>query len=264
LVSNKPANETFFTTSGTCNSNINYTQPSFTDNCDGIKNGTIISGLSPGSSFPIGDTYVKYSYTDISGNGPIYAEFTLTVEDNELPTFSNTNDQNLNINNNNCTFLVSDNSLDVNASDNCSILSLTHNYDGGGTSLSGKTFPLGNSIVTWTATDANNNTNEIHINISISTNLNVSYSSPIDNIACSNETINFIANSTGGYPPYSYVFEINNSPTTIGVTGNTLSSEVINNEDDVKVILIDSFGCRKEVSKTMNIIKQPQPIFIYE
>lgn len=57
----------------------------------------------------------------------------------------------------NCNYTVQDKNLDIHPSDNCGILSYTHDYMWGGTSLKGQVFPLGDTEVIWTVTDISNN-----------------------------------------------------------------------------------------------------------
>ena len=71
---------------GSCGAVVNYTAPTFDDNCDGIGlSGTLISGLASGSTFPIGTTTVTYEYTDIAGNGTATCSFDVTVTDDIDP-----------------------------------------------------------------------------------------------------------------------------------------------------------------------------------
>lgn len=70
---------------GVCGAVINYAVPTFNDNCDGVVFGTLVSGLAPGSTFPLGVTTVTYRYTDASGNVSLDCSFTVTVNDTEAP-----------------------------------------------------------------------------------------------------------------------------------------------------------------------------------
>ncbi len=71
---------------GICGAVVNYTTPTFDDNCDGNGlAGTMVSGLAPGATFPVGTTTVVYEYTDIAGNGTATCSFNVTVTDNIVP-----------------------------------------------------------------------------------------------------------------------------------------------------------------------------------
>ena len=52
----------------TCDPLINYTAPSFTDNCLATLAQTDLSGFTAGSTFPVGITNQEYTVTDASGN----------------------------------------------------------------------------------------------------------------------------------------------------------------------------------------------------
>ena len=72
---------------GICGAVVNYTEPTFDDNCDGNGlTGTLISGFASGETFPVGTTTVTYEYTDAAGNTPAICSFDVTVSDNIDPT----------------------------------------------------------------------------------------------------------------------------------------------------------------------------------
>ncbi|MBN2262867.1 MAG: HYR domain-containing protein [Prolixibacteraceae bacterium] len=77
----------------------------------------------------------------------------VSTQDNEAPAITCPANQTFDANNTGCTYQVIDNSLDASATDNCVIASITHNYNGGGNSLNGESFPVGTTTVTWTARD---------------------------------------------------------------------------------------------------------------
>ncbi len=66
-----------------------------------------------------------------------------------------------------CEYEVIGTFLDVIASDNCGIMSATHDYDFGGTSLHHKIFDLGTTTVTWTVKDNSGSTNTCTFNITV-------------------------------------------------------------------------------------------------
>ncbi|WP_282016342.1 tandem-95 repeat protein [Marinifilum flexuosum] len=250
--------------SGICGAKVNYTGPVFTDNCDGDQSGTLISGLSSGSNFPVGITTVTYEYTDASGNTPVQSSFSVTVTDDEKPALNNTLNRNLNPNTTGCEYLVSGTAFDVTATDNCGIQSLTHNYDGGGTSLNGKSFPIGITNVTWTAEDIHNNITTHIVQISVTSNLSTTISGPSGSQACEGNELIFTANASNGNPNYTYKFYVNNVEQSSGVTGNTFTINTLVNGDKVKVEAIDNLGCSAQSSEiTMTIFATPLPIGIF-
>ena len=245
---------------GICGAKVNYTGPVFTDNCDGDQNGTLIAGLSSGSNFPVGITTVTYEYTDASGNGPIQSNFTVTVSDDEDPSLNNVSDRNLNPNTTGCEYLVSGTAFDATATDNCGIQSLTHNYNGGGNSLDGQTFPLGTTNVTWQAEDIHGNISTHIVQVVVSSNLSVSINGPAGNEVCEAEDAIFTANASNGNPAYSYKFYVNNVEQSSGVSGNTFTVNSLVNGDKVKAEVIDSLGCSIESSEiTITVYPKPNP-----
>ena len=68
-----------------CSAIANWTLPTATDNCGGV---TIAKSHSPGDSFPIGKTEVRYTAKDENGNSSICA-FNVIVKNQILPTISN-------------------------------------------------------------------------------------------------------------------------------------------------------------------------------
>lgn len=251
--------------SGICGALVNYTGTVFTDNCNGDQTGNLSSGLSSGSTFPIGTTTVTYEYTDASGNGPVQSNFTVSVADDVDPILSNTMNRNLSPNNTGCTYLVSGTSFDLGATDNCGILSISHNYNGGGTSLNGKSFPLGTTNVTWTATDVNGNSTVRVVQIVVSSNLTTSITIPEGNIICSGENSIFNASASGGNPAYSFKFFINGNEETVGVSGSTFTNNTLVNGDKIKTQVTDSNACSIESSEiTMTIYPKPNPKLYHE
>ncbi|HLP10576.1 MAG TPA: HYR domain-containing protein [Flavobacteriales bacterium] len=145
-ISGMPSNQTLSASAGTCGAVATWTTPTASDNC-GIAS---LTGTSTsGSTFPVGVTTVTYTATDVNGNIST-ANFTITVNDTQLPTISGTPS---NITTNATTGLCAATVTwtTPTASDNCSIASLTPS------SASGSSFPVGTTTVTYTATDVNGN-----------------------------------------------------------------------------------------------------------
>jgi VCBS repeat-containing protein len=259
------ANITITAEPGICGAKVNYTGPVFTDNCDGDQSGTLVSGLASGSSFPVGTTTVTFEYTDASGNGPIQSSFSVTVTDDEDPMLNNISDRNLNPNSAGCEYLVSGTSFDATATDNCGIQSLTHNYNGGGTSLNGESFPVGITNVTWQAEDIHGNISTHIVQVEVSSNLNVSINGPSSNESCEGEDAIFTASASNGNPGYTYKFYVNNVEQSSGVSGNTFTINTLLNGDKVKAEVIDSLGCSIQSSEiTMTIYPAPHPKLYHE
>lgn len=68
----------------------------------------------------------------------------------------------------NCEYLVINNSLDVTIdTEDCGIASVTHDYNGGGTTLMGESFSVGTTVVTWTVSDLAGNTATCNFSVTV-------------------------------------------------------------------------------------------------
>ncbi|MEQ1745019.1 MAG: HYR domain-containing protein, partial [Saprospiraceae bacterium] len=75
-----------------CEVTVNYTAPTFSDNCDGTGTATYVSGPTSGTSLNVsGSPYtVVYTKTDAAGNTVLTdCSFTVTVQDDTKPTLAN-------------------------------------------------------------------------------------------------------------------------------------------------------------------------------
>ena len=68
---------------GTTSSIVEYETVNVTDNC-GETTITMTSGIASGGEFPLGDTTITYTVTDINGNEST-CQFTVTIEENPAP-----------------------------------------------------------------------------------------------------------------------------------------------------------------------------------
>ncbi|OLE55858.1 MAG: hypothetical protein AUG51_01120 [Acidobacteria bacterium 13_1_20CM_3_53_8] len=123
------------------------------DNCPGTVT-VARSNVPAGNNFPVGDTIVTYTATDISGN-TASANQKVTVRDNTVPTISAPADVTLYTGSGATTCDVTVSNLDATlgtatANDNCPGVTVAR---GGG-----NVFPLGDTNVIYTATDAYGNT----------------------------------------------------------------------------------------------------------
>ncbi|MFK7935801.1 MAG: beta strand repeat-containing protein, partial [Saprospiraceae bacterium] len=95
--------------------------------------------------------------------------------DNEKPAFSNCADASFNTDNNSCVYVVTNNDLNVTATDNCAVQSLTYSANNNATiptntTLNGATFQIGETTVTATATDVNGNVSTCTFKVTVSDN----------------------------------------------------------------------------------------------
>jgi hypothetical protein len=248
-----------------CGAVVNYPIPSFVDNCDGEKPGVLVQGLSSGSNFPVGTTVLKYSYTDASGNSSSVVNLNLTVRDIEKPKLNNISEKTVYVNSNGCRYLVSNSSLDITATDNCGVASISHNYDGGGASLRTKYLNIGTHDIEWTVEDIHGNISIAVVRINVKSKLAVSLVGPIGNTVCIGDNAVFIANGNFGKPAYVYKFLVNNTEVTSGHVGDTYTSSSLSNGDKVKVEITDSYSCKTESPEfIINVLPKPIPQLMHE
>jgi uncharacterized repeat protein (TIGR01451 family) len=122
------------------------------DNCPGVT--VVRTGVPAGNIFPVGNTIVTYTATDRSGNTAADTQ-TVTVADNTVPTISAPANVTLytGAGATTCSVTVADLNATLGtatANDNCPGVTWAR----GGSNV----FPLGNTTVTYTATDAAGNT----------------------------------------------------------------------------------------------------------
>lgn len=155
--------------------------------------GTITLSKTSFNCSNLGSNLVTLTVPDINGNNSTCTA-TVTVQDNIPPTISCTGGQSV------CpqvpgeiTYKHTNTSWDALASDNCSVsvtFSLSGATSGTGTTLSGTTFNLGITTVTWTAVDNSSNSNTCSFTVDV-------HDCGVPQISCSNPTV--CANSTCNY-----------------------------------------------------------------
>lgn len=178
VINNLPSNISVNNDAGVCGAKVNWIAATAVDNCPGV---TIASTHQSGDLFPIGTTTVTYTATDAYGNTST-ASFTITVSDNEAPVIngmpaniSTSNDQGV------CAAKV--NWTLPTAVDNCPGVTIASSHQ------SGETFPVGNTVVTYTATDAYGNTTIRSFTITVLDTEKPSITAP--------SSISGVVNSTG-------------------------------------------------------------------
>ena len=126
-----------------CQETVSWTPPSASDNCGVIMSST----HNPGALFPIGTTTVTYTASDAAGNS-VSCSFEVTLIDDEEPELDSC-PEDIDVNTDDiCGQIVS--WVPPVATDDCNVtLTSTHNP--------GDTFPVGITVVTYTATDDGGN-----------------------------------------------------------------------------------------------------------
>jgi gliding motility-associated-like protein len=136
----------------TCGANVKWNPPSATDNCTA----NLSTDHESGTFFPVGETTVTYTATDLSGN-ILLCSFNVTVIDNLSPTIATMNDITVPVGSSSCVTNVSWNLPSV--TDNCNLQPVTTDI------TSGSLFSIGSTPVTITAKDTYGNTSTQVFNV---------------------------------------------------------------------------------------------------
>ncbi|MCB7480451.1 HYR domain-containing protein [Christiangramia sediminis] len=176
-------NITLNTEDGICGAVANFNTPGATDNCE-IENVELTEGLEPGSVFPVGTTTVTYTATDNNGNTAT-SSFTVTVNDNEAPAIECPESITVNVDNGVTGVVVNYDA--VTTTDNCegTTIKLTSGI------ASGEEFPVGETTVTYTVTDASGNSTTCSFTVIVNENNPAPPAGPTVEITpatCSNPT----------------------------------------------------------------------------
>ncbi|QNR25505.1 HYR domain-containing protein [Croceimicrobium hydrocarbonivorans] len=156
-IDNLPANITAYANAGQCGTNVQWPTITASDNCNTTS---VLSNQLNGSYFPLGITTVVVTASDPSGNS-VSQSFTINVQDTVSPVISNIPSSFQIIPNaGSCDAVV--NWINPTATDNCGVPSIVSSHS------SGATFPLGNTTVTYTATDANGNSSTASFVVTVS------------------------------------------------------------------------------------------------
>ena len=146
-----------------CGAVVDWELPVATDNCEVSD---LVSEYEPGEFFSVGTTTVSYSVADGSGN-LVTSSFTVTITDDEAPIIATSGDLSIAAPVGTCSAFVS--LPPATASDNCQVVALTNNLNGG--SDASGTFEYGSTLITWTATDGAGNTTTFDQTVSVSVDM---------------------------------------------------------------------------------------------
>lgn len=150
-----PANITVGNDAGVCGAIVSWPEPTAAD-CTGA---TIAPSALNGTVFPLGTTTVSYAAADAHGN-TTSASFTVTVNDTENPTIVGL-PANITVGNDLSTCGATVSWIEPTATDNCSGATIAPS------ALNGTEFPVGITVVSYTAGDAHGNTNTASFTVTV-------------------------------------------------------------------------------------------------
>jgi hypothetical protein len=149
------------------------------DNCGSVSLHYDLNGATSGSgstlsgqTFNLGTTNVIWTATDASGNTAT-CSFDVEVTDQQMPVITTCGGGSYVVQTSvsSCEFIQETSAWDAFATDNCGAVSLGYVLSGAtqgsGTSLSGASFNLGLTTVTWTASDQNGNSSACSFTIQV-------------------------------------------------------------------------------------------------
>jgi hypothetical protein len=153
-----PASLSVSNSVGVCGANVTFNIGA-TDNC-GIP--SVTTSANSGDFFPIGTTTVTATALD-ANNLQATCSFTVTVNDTELPTITCPSAMTVNADPGQCNAVIN---YTITANDNCP--GVTTNLFTG--LASGAAFPIGYTLVQYTATDAAGNTATCNFDVQVDDN----------------------------------------------------------------------------------------------
>jgi len=248
-----PANIVRSTDAGLCTAAVTYATPTATDNC-GSASVILVSaaGTASGSIFPKGVTTVTWQASDTASPANVTAcTFTVTVNDNQLPSIScpsnitqgNTPDQ--------CSAIV--NYTAPTASDNC--LSVGVAIQSG--LPSGDNFPKGLTTVVWRATDGAGLTKTCSFRVTVN-------DTQAPSIACpSSQNLNTapnLCNTTATYATPTATDNCTPPPTVVRISGPSSGSTFSLGNTTVIWRAIDGAGRSSTCSFVVTVVDATPPV----
>ncbi len=233
---------------------VNLGTPTTADNC---AVATVFNDAP--STFNVGTTIVTWTVLDASGNQATALQ-QVVVEDTTAPiiTCASVNPIVRNTNFANCGYEVQDTEFDSVAEENCTLVSLTHDYANWTNpySLKGATFPVGTTAVVWTAVDAAGNTSTCTINITIQDNQAPVFVNCPTNFTYS---LGFDSNCTDGTSWPIPVAQDNCSVTVAQTAGPTSGTGLTVGNHTIQYTATDASGNTATCSFTISVINSAIP-----
>ncbi|RKD99768.1 HYR domain-containing protein, partial [Marinifilum flexuosum] len=250
VINNLPENISVINDVDVCGAIVTWVEPTSNDNCTGHSISRI-AGLASGSTFPVGETTITYTATDAAGRTK-EESFIVTVTDNQNPTIV---DLPSNITQSNdldeCGAVIT--WIAPTSNDNC----VGHSISQTGGLASGSLFPIGESTVTYTATDAVGLTKEESFTVTVTDNQNPSIVDLPSNIEVNNDSGVCGATVTWNAPTSNDNCSGHSISQTAGLTSG---SQFPIGLSTVSYTATDASGNSVVESFTINVVDHEKPI----
>ena len=250
-----------------CVSGANWSIPVAVDNCSGVSvaaaaTNTIAQGdanVAPGMYT------LTYVATDATGNTAT-CEFVVNVLDTENPVLTCPAQSAVTVKGTdiNCQFVMASVALDATASENCGIMSLTHDFTSASSAsnntLNGHTFDLGNSTVTWTATDDSGNTATCVVIITVEDDVDPTFVCPADMTVSGCEGI--VPNLISGLTGLDNCSDAANVSFTQSPPAGTLFGPSPGATIDITITATDEAGNESSCITVLTVVDNLMPVFL--
>ncbi len=221
-----PADKTVNADTNKCTaSGVSLGTPTTADNC-GVKS---VTNDAP-ATFPLGETTITWTVTDNSDNTQTATQKVL-VEDTQKPTITAPAEKTVNADTNKCTaYGVSLGSPTT--TDNCGVKSVTNDAPA--------TFPLGETVITWTVTDNSDNTQTATQKVIVEDTQKPTITAPVDQTInadtnkCTASGVNLGTPTTADNCGVKSV--TNNAPATFPLGETTITWTVTDNSDNTQTV----------------------------
>ncbi|WP_346861882.1 HYR domain-containing protein [uncultured Draconibacterium sp.] len=245
-----------------CGDTVTFTDPTFTDNCDGVLVATRTdgTGLNSGDVFPVGTTTLTWYAVDAAGNDTTCSFDVTILPDGSGPDIACVGNQA------ECapyggTYLKTGTDWNASASDNCpGVISLTYNLigatSGTGSSLNNVHFNVGTTTVEWTATDINGNSSVCSFDVVVE-EVPGMVLDPLDVSTCLNGTATFTA-SAEGTAALSYQWRFNGTDIPLATdTFLTITNVQASDAGNYDVVVTNSCGIVTSTSAALTVSSPP-------
>jgi hypothetical protein len=246
IIASMPANITVISGATTCGTAVTWNAPTATDNC-GMA--SFAPTATPGSFFGVGRTRVRYTATDVNGNADT-AGFWVLVVDRDPVISQVPSNITVAASSGLCTAPVTWTVPTV--TDNCSGTLFVSNFN------PGALFPVGTTVVTYTATDISGRVATAAFTITVTDN-----QSPVWTNVPSNIVVPTSTNSCSAAVTWNAPLAADNCTAQPTVTTNHTPGTLFGlGTTSVVYTSVDAAGNSSQASFTVTVVDQTAPVIV--